>query len=265
MIQLTREVRCSLIADAAERPVTNSWGGWPAATAIAPYVIFRCTLAGEPDSASGYLCNIKLIDDAIRQQVIQPACDRFTDMTLERLTVFAFESLRESFPKNCYLQQLQLVATPTLQYSIQSERSGMIQLTQEFEFSASHRLHNPELSDDENQQLFGKCNNPNGHGHNYVLQVTLEGEANISGTLLPLQPFEAMVKQTVIDRLDHRHLNVELEEFRSLNPSVENIAMVIWNLLEQPVRGLGNGTARLARVRVFETPKTWADYQGAIH
>ncbi len=262
MIQLTREVRCSLIPDAEDRPVTNSWGGWPAATSIAPYVVFRCTLAGELDETSSYLCNIKWIDDAIRRIVIQPACERYRDMTPEALTVFAFDALQDAFPANCRLQDLQLITTPTLQFSIQFERPNMIQLTQEFEFSASHRLHNAELSDAENQLLFGKCNNPHGHGHNYVLQVTLEGVADPVGALVPLPQFEALVKQAVIDRLDHRHLNEELDEFRKRNPSVENIAIVIWDLLAGPVQTLGNGQARLARVRVFETPKTWADYQG---
>ncbi len=140
----------------------------------------------------------------------------------------------------------------------------MVRLSQKFEFSATHRLHNPALSDDENCRLYGKCNNPHGHGHNYEVQVTLRGSpTSATGLLLDVPAFERIVAATVIDRFDHKNLNVELPEFRDgpdgrgLIPSVENIAMTIYRLLKPRFTDAG---AQLASVTVWETPKTWCEY-----
>ena len=133
----------------------------------------------------------------------------------------------------------------------------MVSLTQQFEFSASHRLHNPELSDEENRELFGKCNNPNGHGHNYVVEISLKRA--LAARKLYLPAFEAKVKELVIDRLDHKHLNVDVDYFKEVNPSVENIAIAIWEWLDGQF-----GDDQLGNVRVYETPKTWADYCGSV-
>ncbi|MBX9652136.1 6-carboxytetrahydropterin synthase [bacterium] len=134
----------------------------------------------------------------------------------------------------------------------------MIHLTEQFEFSASHRLHCPGLSDQENKTLFGKCNNPSGHGHNYVVEVTVEGKPDSTGRLLALPDLEQIVNRAVIDRFDHKHLNEDTVEFRSMNPTVENIARVTWDLLVNAV-----APVTLRNVRIYETPKTWADYSGA--
>jgi 6-pyruvoyltetrahydropterin/6-carboxytetrahydropterin synthase len=134
----------------------------------------------------------------------------------------------------------------------------MTRLSQKFEFSASHRLHNPALSDAENRQAYGKCNNPHGHGHNYELQVTLVGTPDPStGLLADIPSFERTVASTVIDKFDHKHLNLELPEFADLVPSVENIAMVIYRLLKPK---LASPRSRLASVTVWETPKTFCEY-----
>ena len=137
-------------------------------------------------------------------------------------------------------------------------------ITRRAEFSASHRLHNPSLSDDENRAKFGKCNNPHGHGHNYEVQVTLRGTPDPkTGVVTDVPAFEQIVAATVIDKLDHKNLNVEVPEFRDgeggrgLIPSVENIAMTIYRLLKPK---LALGDTRLASVTVWETPKTWCEY-----
>ena len=106
--------------------------------------------------------------------------------------------------------------------------------------------------------MFGKCANPNGHGHNYVLEVTIRGTPDErSGTLTDLPRFERIVKERVIDRFDHKYLNLDCAEFRSLNPSVENIARIIWQRLEGALE-----PSTLASVRVWETPKTCAECTG---
>ena len=132
-------------------------------------------------------------------------------------------------------------------------------LTCSFEFSASHRLHARTLSDAENRTVFGKCNNPAGHGHNYVVDVTLTGllEPGQAG-LIGQDSFERVVDEQVIRRVDHRNLTDEVEPFSTgTNSTVEQIAVVLFGWLDGQF-----GSAELHRVRVWETPKTWADAYG---
>ena len=133
----------------------------------------------------------------------------------------------------------------------------MTRLSQKFEFSATHRLHNPKATESENTHIFGKCNNPHGHGHNYELQVTLKGNPDPSGLLVGIPEFEGIVGDSVINRFDHKNLNVELPEFAELIPTVENIAMVIYRLLKPK---FNSKHATLVSVTVWETPKTWCEY-----
>jgi len=133
----------------------------------------------------------------------------------------------------------------------------MVRLSQKFEFSATHRLHNPALSEAENCRIYGKCNNPHGHGHNYEVQVTLLGAPDANGILIEVPAFETIVASAVIDRFDHKNLNIELPEFRELIPTVENIAKVIHGLLKPRFE---RAAAKLASVTVWETPKTWCEY-----
>ncbi len=133
----------------------------------------------------------------------------------------------------------------------------MVSVTESFEFAASHRLHCPSMSEEENRALFGKCANPNGHGHNYVVEVTVRGTPDAAtGRIVSIQQLESIVKEQVVDRFDHKHLNLDCPEFANLNPSVENIATVIWGLLN----GRFESTP-LAKVRVWETPKTYAEIE----
>ncbi len=133
----------------------------------------------------------------------------------------------------------------------------MIAVTESFEFSAAHRLACAEFSEQKNREVFGKCASPNGHGHNYVLEVTVRGQPDgVAGVVLPIERLEGVVKREVIDRFDHKHLNLDCAEFASLNPSVENIAAAIWRLLDNRF-----SPAKLWRVRVWETAKTYAEIE----
>jgi 6-pyruvoyltetrahydropterin/6-carboxytetrahydropterin synthase len=134
----------------------------------------------------------------------------------------------------------------------------MVYLTRKAEFSASHHYHNPEFSPAENQRIFGKCNNPNGHGHNYTLEVTVKGSVDLkTGFVLDLKQLKEVMNREVIDALDHRYLNKEVPEFQHSIPTTENIAIVVWNRLEKKFN-----VARLHRVRIYETPDLWADFYG---
>ncbi len=266
MIHLTREVRFSVDRDWAghiefSRPITNSWGGWPSAVGVVPYLRLRATLAGRPDPVTGYLCNIKLIDELLRAHAIPATADALRAegwrISAERLLRRIWEAAQPQAPAGAAWESLELLTTPFLRYAIESEAPDMTLLTQQFEFSAAHRLHCPTMSDAENRATFGKCNNPRGHGHNYLLEVTVRGRLDERGTVLPLPEFERVVQSRVIDALDHKHLNEDTTLFRDTNPSVENIARVIWGMLAPHTK-----PAALHAIRVWETPKTWAEYRG---
>jgi len=133
-----------------------------------------------------------------------------------------------------------------------------VYLTRKAEFSASHYYHNPELSQEENQRLFGKCNNLNGHGHNYTLEVTVQGEVDpTTGFVLDLKRLKEVLNREVLDVFDHRHLNKEVPEFAKQIPTTENIAIAIWRRLEPKLEG-----AKMHRVRVYETPDLFVDFYG---
>jgi 6-pyruvoyltetrahydropterin/6-carboxytetrahydropterin synthase len=136
----------------------------------------------------------------------------------------------------------------------------MILLTRKAEFSASHYYWNDRLSAEENTRIFGKCANRNGHGHNYTLEVSIEGEVDpVSGFVIDLKQLKDVIRREVIDVYDHRHLNLEIPEFKSVIPTTENIAIAIWKRLEEGIRSLG---AKLRRVRVYERHDLFADYCG---
>jgi 6-pyruvoyltetrahydropterin/6-carboxytetrahydropterin synthase len=134
----------------------------------------------------------------------------------------------------------------------------MVYLTRKIEFSAAHRYHNPAFSAEENRRIFGKCNNPNGHGHNYVLEVTVGGETDPqTGMVLDLKELKELMEREVMERMDHRSLNHEVPELAGQIPTCETIAAFIWKLLEPKIR-LG----RLTRVRLWESPDLYVDCYG---
>ena len=131
-------------------------------------------------------------------------------------------------------------------------------LTRRHVFSASHRLHSTELSDPENQELFGKCNGKNGHGHNYTVEVTLKGKINPkTGMVFSLSALKEILAETVDKELDHKNLNLDVPRFKALNPTAENIAFVIWQMLVEKLP-----PQLLYEVRLFETENNIALYRG---
>jgi 6-pyruvoyltetrahydropterin/6-carboxytetrahydropterin synthase len=135
-----------------------------------------------------------------------------------------------------------------------------VYLTRKCEFSASHYYHNPEFSAEENRRIFGKCNNLNGHGHNYTLELTVKGEVDPrSGFVINLADLKEILNRQVMDVFDHRHLNKEVPEFATEIPTSENIAISIWNRVAAKLKPL---SAKIHRVRLYETPDLFVDYFG---
>jgi 6-pyruvoyltetrahydropterin/6-carboxytetrahydropterin synthase len=263
MHRLTREVRFAINAlpdEQLQRPPTNSYGGHPSLTGLGYCFALQLTMSGQPDPASGYLLNIKQVDELVRGRAI-PAIREILgagDFGAGGRVVARLHQLllRDAWP-HLSLESLRLTLSPFLSISTCLSELPMVRFSQKFEFSASHRLHNPRLSDDENRRIFGKCNNPQGHGHNYELQVTITGRPDENGLLIDLPTFERIVTQTVVERFDHKNLNVDVPDFQQVQPTVENIAATIYKLLKPAI---SNDRAKLASVTVWETTKTWCEY-----
>ena len=134
----------------------------------------------------------------------------------------------------------------------------MVYLTRKAEFSASHYYHNPAFTPEENARIFGKCNNLNGHGHNYTLEITVKGAVDPkSGFVVDLKQLKDVMSREVLDALDHRFLNKEVPEFFTKIPTTENLAIAIWQRLAPKLNA-----AQLHRVRVYETPDLFVDFYG---
>ncbi len=125
-------------------------------------------------------------------------------------------------------------------------------------FNAAHRLHNPRWSEERNREVFGLCNNPNYHGHNYELEVKVTGEVDPeTGYLIDLKDLGTLIREQVEQRFDHKNLNLDTAEFRDRNPTAENICHVIWTLLRERL------PARFdLAVRLYETPRNYVEYPG---
>lgn len=257
MFRLTREIRFSL-SPLTDEAIPNSHAGHPQLTTPVPWLKAQLTFATPTlDPRSSYVLDIKLIDQVFRAQALPLLRSRHGENTLaydEALLQTLRATLAPHYPA-ATLERFTLALSPyhalthapNVQHPIPNAQLPMTTLHLRFEFSAAHRLHNPALSDEENRALFGKCNNPHAHGHNYELQVSLRDPHP------PLPALEELVNEKVIRPYDHKHLNVEVDDFRSANPTVENIARAAYLRLKPHLPTLASTT-------VWETPKTWAEY-----
>lgn len=266
MIRLSREIRFALVSPSelesqlANPSQKNSWAAWPITSRIVPQLRLSAVVEGEPDSTTGYLCNVTLIDEALRRFVNEDLIPSFAETAnnelpdAEPITRRAFQFLQNQSLDAAKLVSVSLHLSPFLSFSVNRGAPNMIQLTQQFEFSAAHRLHCESMSEEENAATFGKCNNRAGHGHNYVVEVSVTGNKSIgTGQLAKI------VNRNVIDPLDHKNLNEDIEYFSNVNPSVENICAALFEWLKDDIESTGS---KLTEVKVFETPKTWASYRG---
>jgi 6-pyruvoyltetrahydropterin/6-carboxytetrahydropterin synthase len=133
-----------------------------------------------------------------------------------------------------------------------------VTVTRRLMFNAAHRVNNPELSPEENTRIFGKCNNPNWHGHNYTLDVSVRGSIDPrTGYVHDLGSLKQIVTERVVDKIDHRNLNLDVEFMRGVNPTSENIIVAIWRELEPAI-----APAALVRLVLWETPNNYVEYTG---
>lgn len=269
MLELARTVRfCLAEPDAPVGPRHNAYSAWPAMRGLGRYYALRVVCRGEADALTGYFINITDIDRAVRDHVL-PVLSRL--LARARTSpggagdapmgeVMRQLALALPPPIATSLLRLGLELTPFHSLHIETADMSHVVLRQQFEFSAAHRLHVPTLGEEENRRIFGKCNNPAGHGHNYRLEVAVRTPIDDQGRALNVEALDALVDEVAVQRLDHKHLNHDVPEFAGLNPSVENIARVIHGMLTGPLRSrLG---AALEEVSVWETEKTVCTYRG---
>jgi 6-pyruvoyltetrahydropterin/6-carboxytetrahydropterin synthase len=278
MITMTRRLTFSAASYTGNLPVLqddhNLPSGSPAAVSGHNYRI-DVSVRGALDPRTGILVNIKEIDRIARERIVQAFDGKLinrdigdfaqTPATPENLVAYFVMLLQDALPPGVRLSALTLEQTPSqrVQWSAEEvlppKESGAMLLTRGYEFAASHRLHSPHLSDEENRELFGKCNYEHGHGHNYELEVTVAGPVDArSGRVLDPGVLDAIVNREVVDRYDHRHFNYDLPEFAGLIPSAEVITCMIWERLAERIPF----PARLYRVLVRETARNIFEYYG---
>ena len=131
-----------------------------------------------------------------------------------------------------------------------------VKVSRKEHFNAAHRLYNPEWSDEKNARIFGKCNNPNYHGHNYEIIVSLTGEPDAdTGYVYDMKVLSDLIKENVLRKFDHKNLNLDTEYFKNLNPTAENIAVVIWRILRQKI----DSNLEL-KITLYETERNFVEY-----
>jgi 6-pyruvoyltetrahydropterin/6-carboxytetrahydropterin synthase len=134
----------------------------------------------------------------------------------------------------------------------------MVYITRKAHFCASHRLYNPEWSDEKNDAVFGKCNNPNGHGHNYELEVTVAGSLPPeTGMVMDLKKLADIIEDEIVEKVDHKHLNLDVDFLRGIIPTAENMAIVFWEILERKIT-----EGKLYSIKVYESENNFVEYRG---
>jgi len=228
--------------------------------------VLDMTCRGTVNPDHGMVINIKVIDDILKERVLRvfdqksindevPSFGHKSPSTENLLLHFA--RVLHNLPSEAELTELTLFETPLLYGGWSAAEPTMVTLTRVYEFAASHRLHAPHLSHIENIDLFGKCNNPNGHGHNYVLEVTIKGIPDEhTGMIADLGTLDEMVEKLVIDRYDHKNLDLDLPELEGKNTTSEVVALAIFERLR------GRLPAELVRVKLHETARNCFTVEG---
>ena len=257
---LTRTIRFCLGPDGSvdlAAPADNTFAAWPPMRGLGRYYELHVTVIGPVDPTTGYMINIKQIDAAVRDAALPIVSDaaQKKHAALGPMLREICDALGKALPVQ--VNRVELRLAPTVRLAMEAPHMNRILIAQQYDFAAAHRLHVPQLSDQENRDMFGKCNNPSGHGHNYRVEVTIA--APISDTPFDIAPLDALVNQVIIERYDHKHLNADTRDFADLNPSAENIAKTIYHHLSDQVAALD---ADLDQVKVWETEKTVCTYRG---
>ena len=258
MVTLNRTIRFSLTRTispevAIASPRGNTHAGWPSMDLVAGSS-WEATVEvrGTPDPRTGYLVGIDKLDAAVRERALPLLLETHQRRDLSAIEVARTILDQASGGDGPTFDAIEVGMERDTRWRVDSGDMSMVLVQRRYEFSASHRLHLAELDDEANAAMFGKCSNPHGHGHNYEVEVQVRTDGDAPVSILAL---DQVVDAVVIDRFDHKHLNLDLDDFKSRVPSVENIAARCVDLLRDPVAALAPGCG-LHGVKVWETPRT---------
>lgn len=264
MHTLSRQVRFSIDPFPEKQVVGyNSYASKPCVEDLGLYFALWVDLESQLNPDTGFVVNVSEIDKVVRQgavpifiQVVSEAFVRQQTVQLSGLVSILKQCWKEvqiSFQSK-RLTQLRLELNPFRSISIHTEDTGMFTFSEKFEFAAMHRLWNDKFDESKNIELFGKCANPAGHGHNYILVVQVQCETSSLNSGWK-SDYQKAVKEGFLDLVDHKNLNVDVPEFKLLNPTVENLSLIAWQKLDGKLKN-----AKLSKVTVWENDRTFCSY-----
>lgn len=265
MVRLGRFVRFSINPFLDEdSPGCNSYASKPAGEGLSVYLELAAELIGPVRPETGLLVNVSDIDRVVRQVAVPVFAERIREHlrrgrhiplgeVLDILRL-AGERLRDEFD-TVRVDRLALKLNPFRKLAMDTKDPDTMYFSEKFEFAATHKLWNDAFSEEQNFQVFGKCANPTGHGHNYIVEVTVATSAG--GPALKIGEFEQTVESHLMQLVDHKNLNVDVPDFRGQIATVENLAVFAWKRLEGRF-----DPGRLHSVTVWESDRTYCSYYG---
>ena len=265
MVRLARRVRFSIdpFLDPHD-PGCNSYASKPAGAGLSVFLELVVDLVGPARPQTGLLMNVSEIDRTVRRHALPVFIERVCRSLRRRehvgfdklasLLAAAGEHLRGQFGP-AHVDRLTLQLNPFRKLAMDTNIPGVLYFSEKFEFAAMHKLWNSSFSEPENLQIFGKCANPTGHGHNYLVEVTVATDAETPD--VEVGAFEHTVDTELMQLVDHKNLNLDVPAFHDRIPTVENLALFAWERLTGRF-----GSARLHCVTVWESDRTYCSYYG---
>jgi 6-pyruvoyltetrahydropterin/6-carboxytetrahydropterin synthase len=267
MHKLARQVRFSINPFLSQDGSGfNPFVSRPAGEGLSIFLELSVEIEGPVEPDTGFVLNVVDIDRNVYQFAVPIFAEKIRQefrrskhvgfIVIVQLLKLTWSRLSDKFGL-AKLSKLSLKLNPYRKICINSKDLDMVFFSEKFEFAAMHKLWNENFSEQRNFDIFGKCANPTGHGHNYILEVTIKMPAN--RTDFSIGQFERVVDKELIQLLDHKNLNVDIEGFKTLNPTVENISGFAWNILAGKF-----DNAELDNVTIWETDKTYCTYTGSV-
>ncbi|MBN1806885.1 MAG: 6-carboxytetrahydropterin synthase [Sedimentisphaerales bacterium] len=265
MHKLARQVRFSVNPFLAEQHEGfNSYASRPTGDGLAIFLELSVEVIGKVEPTTGFIVNVVDIDKSVRKYAVPIFVEKISRdfnqakhvdfSALAGLIKSAWNKLTDTFGK-AQLSKLSLKLNPFRTMAINSKDLDMVYFSEKFEFAAMHKLWNDDFTEEKNLEVFGKCANPTGHGHNYIIEVTIKTQSIEND--FHLTDFEKTINNELIKLVDHKNLNADVGHFSKNIPTVENISVFAWNKLEGKF-----GQASLHCVTVWETDKTYCSYYG---
>ncbi|MBC8379751.1 MAG: 6-carboxytetrahydropterin synthase [Planctomycetes bacterium] len=266
MHTLSRQIRFT-IDPFAKKQIEgfNSYASKPTGEGVGFYLALWVDLESCLDPDTGFVINVSEIDKLVRLKVIPKITQCFQGFFANKMTPALWEIMallgtcmplvEKAFPDK-KLKRLRLELNPFRQITISSEDITMFTFSEKFEFAAMHRLWNEQFDEQKNYELFGKCANPTGHGHNYILEAEVQTAIERVDTGW-VSDYQRIIEREFLELVDHKNLNVDVQDFETLNPTVENLAYFAWEKLEGRFKN-----CRLVKITVWENDRTYCTYSG---